>query len=65
MLFRETVAVYYDDHTEHTNQVRTSLGTHYISATKSSRLMLFKETVVIKYEPHWEHITYPLQSPAG
>jgi hypothetical protein len=28
MLFRETVAVYCENHTEHTNPVRTSQETH-------------------------------------
>jgi hypothetical protein len=34
MLFRETVAVYCENHTEHTNTVRISEKTHYVSATK-------------------------------
>jgi hypothetical protein len=35
MLFGETVAVYCENHTEHTDTVRTSQETHYISATAS------------------------------
>jgi hypothetical protein len=37
------------------NRVRTSQETHYISATKSSRLMLFGETVAVYCENHTEH----------
>jgi hypothetical protein len=57
MLFRETVAVYCENHTKqiHTNSVRTSQETHYISATKPNRLMLFRETVAVYCENHTEH----------
>jgi hypothetical protein len=66
MLFRETVAVYCENHTEHTNtlcgqntvyinSVRTSQETHYVSVTKSNRLMLFRETVAVYCENHAEH----------
>jgi hypothetical protein len=52
MLFRETVVVYCENHTEHKdtlcgqnavyiNSVRTSQESHYASATKANRLMLF------------------------
>jgi hypothetical protein len=41
MLFRETAAVYCEKHTEHTDTVRTSQETHYVSATEPNRLMLF------------------------
>jgi hypothetical protein len=52
MLFRETVAAYCENHTEHRytlwaeyslykNSDRTSQETHYVSATKPHRLMLF------------------------
>jgi hypothetical protein len=47
MLFGETVAVYCENYTEHTNPVRTSQETHYVSATETKRLMLFKETVAV------------------
>jgi hypothetical protein len=56
MLFRETVAVYCENHTEHINtlcvgrmqsSVRASQETHYVSATKPNRLMLFRETVAV------------------
>jgi hypothetical protein len=40
MLFGETVAVYCENHTEHTDTVRTSQETHYVSATEPNRLML-------------------------
>jgi hypothetical protein len=81
MLFRETVAVYCENHTEHTdiNSVRTSQETHYVSATKPNRLMLFRETVAvycenhmehtnyinIQFVPHRKHVTSALQSPSG
>jgi hypothetical protein len=41
MLFGETVAVYCENHTEHTDTPCTSQETHYISATEPNRLMLF------------------------
>jgi hypothetical protein len=37
------------------NPVRTSQETHYITATKSNRLMLFGETVAVYCEIHTEH----------
>jgi hypothetical protein len=55
MLFRETVAVYFENHTEHTDIVCTSQETHYVSATKPNRLMLFRETVAVYCENHTEH----------
>jgi hypothetical protein len=56
MLFRETVAVYCENHTEHTNPVRTSQETHYVSATQTNRLMLFRETVAVHCENHMAHV---------
>jgi translation initiation factor IF-1 len=69
MLFGETVEVYCENHTEHINalcgqnaetlymnSVRTSQGTHYISATETNWLMLFGETVAVYCENHMEHI---------
>jgi hypothetical protein len=44
MLFGETVAVYCENHTEHTDTVRTvrtSQETHYVPTTEPNRLMLF------------------------
>jgi hypothetical protein len=41
MLLGETVAVYCENHTEHTDTVRTSQETHYVSATETNGLMLF------------------------
>jgi hypothetical protein len=38
------------------NSVRTSQETHYVSATKTNRLMLFRETVAVYCENHAEHI---------
>jgi hypothetical protein len=40
-LFGETVEVYCKNHTEHTNTVRTSKETPYVSATELNRLTLF------------------------
>jgi hypothetical protein len=74
-LFGETVAVYCENHMEHTDTVRTSQETHYVSATETNRLMLFRETVGVYCEtiwnthiqsvPHRKHITSPLQRPTG
>jgi hypothetical protein len=61
MLFGETVAVYCENHTEHTNtlcghnavyinSVRTSQEAHHVSATKPNRLMLFRKTVAVYCE---------------
>jgi hypothetical protein len=36
----------------HSNSVRTSQETHYVSATKPNRLMLFRETVAVYCEKH-------------
>jgi hypothetical protein len=66
MLFGETVAVYCENHTEHTdtlcgqnaiytNPVRTSQETHSVSTTKPNRLMLFQETVAVYCENHTDH----------
>jgi hypothetical protein len=55
MLFGQTVALYCDNHTEHTNTFRTSKDTHYVSATEPNRLMLFGETVAVYCENHTEH----------
>jgi hypothetical protein len=55
MLFGETVAVYCENHAEHTYTVRTSHETYYVSATETNRLMLFGETVAVYCENHTEH----------
>jgi hypothetical protein len=55
MLFGETVAVYCENHMEHTDTVHTSQETHYISATETNWLMLFGETVAVYCENHMEH----------
>jgi hypothetical protein len=54
MMFGETVTVYCENRTEHTDTVRTSQGTHYVSVTEPNRLMLFGETVAV-CESHTEH----------
>jgi hypothetical protein len=56
MLFKEIIAVYCENHTEHTDPVRTSQETHYVSATKPNRLMLFRETVAVCFEKNMKHI---------
>jgi translation initiation factor IF-1 len=55
MLFKETITVYCENHTDHTDPVGTSQETHYVSATKPTLLMLFKETVAVYCENHEEH----------
>jgi hypothetical protein len=55
MLFGETVPVYCENHTEHTDAVRKSQETHFVSATEPNRLMLFGETVAVYCENHTEH----------
>jgi hypothetical protein len=59
MLFGETVAVYCENHTEHTdtlcgytNPVCTSQKTHYVSTTKPNQLILFGEIIVGCSENH-------------
>jgi hypothetical protein len=47
MLFKETVAVYCENHTEHRNLVRTPLETHYTCATETNRLMSLGETIAV------------------
>jgi translation initiation factor IF-1 len=59
MLFGETVTVYCENHTEHTDTVCTSQETHYVSATKTILLMMFIETVTVYCENHTEHIYSP------
>jgi translation initiation factor IF-1 len=60
MLFWETVAVYCENHSEHTNTLcgqKTQSVPHrkHISATKPNRLMLFRETIAVYCENHTEH----------
>jgi hypothetical protein len=55
MLSKETVAVYCENHREHTDTVRTSQETIYFSATEPNRLMLFEETVAVNCENRTEH----------
>jgi hypothetical protein len=56
MMFEETVDVYYEIHTEHTDTVRTSQDTHCIFATKSNRLLLFSEMIAVYCQDHAEHV---------
>jgi hypothetical protein len=39
----------------YTNSIRTSQETHYVTATKTNRLMLFGATVAVYCENHMEH----------
>jgi hypothetical protein len=55
MVFGETVAVYCENHTEHTDTIRTSQETHHVSATEPNRLMLLGETVAVYCEDPSEH----------
>jgi hypothetical protein len=55
MLFGERVAVYCENHMEHTDTVHTSQETQYVSAREPSRLMLLGETVAVYCENHTEH----------
>jgi hypothetical protein len=57
MVFRETVAVYCENHAKHTDTrtVRTSQETHYVSAIEPNQLMLLGETVAVYCENHTEH----------
>jgi hypothetical protein len=55
MLFGETVAVYFENHTEHTDTVCTSQETHNVPAIGTNWLMLFGETVSVYCENHTEH----------
>jgi hypothetical protein len=63
MLFGETVAVYCENHTEHTDTVRTSEEIRYVSTTEPNWLMLFGETH--RYSPYLTentlHICYRAQ----
>jgi hypothetical protein len=72
MLFREIIAVYCENHTEHINtlwaecsSVRTSQATHYVSATKPNRLMLFRETIAVYFENHTEHTNTSCEQNVG
>jgi hypothetical protein len=56
MLFGETVAVYCENHTEHTDTVCTLQKTHYVSAAGTNRLMLLVETAAVYRENHTGHI---------
>jgi translation initiation factor IF-1 len=51
----ETVTVYCENRTEHTDTVRTSQETHRASATVPNRLMLCGETVTVYCENRTEH----------
>jgi hypothetical protein len=55
MLFGETVALYCENHTEHTDTVHTSQETYYVSGTEPNQLMLFGETVAVYCENHMEY----------
>jgi hypothetical protein len=81
MLFGETVDVFCENRTEHTDTlwaVRTPQETHHVPTTEPNRLMLCGETVDVYCENRTEHTdtvcgqsvphtkhTSPLQSPTG
>jgi hypothetical protein len=65
MLFGETVAIYCENHTEHTDTFRTSQETHYVTATKSNQLMLFVEIVAVYCENYTEHTDTLCEQNAG
>jgi hypothetical protein len=56
MLFGETVTIYCENYTVHTDTVRTSKKTHYVYTTEPNRLMLLEETVAVYCRDHTEHI---------
>jgi hypothetical protein len=62
MLFGETVAVYCENHAEHTDTVRASQETHYVSTTKPNRLMLANAELVPKFHValHASHAALPM-----
>jgi hypothetical protein len=47
-------AVYCENHTEHTDTVRTSQESYRDSVTETNRLMLFGETVAVYCDNHTE-----------
>jgi hypothetical protein len=66
-LFREIIAVYCENHTEHintlcgqnavyTNPVRTSQETYSVSITKTYQLTLFREMITVYCEIHTEQV---------
>jgi hypothetical protein len=55
MLFGETVAVYCENHTKHTDTVRTSQERHHVSVTETNRLMPFKEAAAVYCGIRMEH----------
>jgi hypothetical protein len=61
MLFGETIAVYFENHTEHAYSVWAesrdfnSQEAYYVTATKPNRLMLFGERFTVYFENHTEH----------
>jgi translation initiation factor IF-1 len=54
MLFRETVAVYCENHTEHTDTVPHRKHFKYPLQSPTG-LMLFRKTVAVYCENHTEH----------
>jgi hypothetical protein len=55
MLCGETVDVCCENRTEHTDTVRTSQETHYVSTTEPNRLMMCGEIVAVCSENRTEH----------
>jgi hypothetical protein len=48
---------YCENHTEHTDTVRTSQETHYVSATEPNRLIRFTEEITEQCEINTEHVS--------
>jgi hypothetical protein len=48
MLFGETVVVYCENHTEHTDTVRTSQETHYLTASSDSHEATRQQQAIAK-----------------
>jgi hypothetical protein len=63
MLFREIIAVYCENHTEHINTLCGQnaefssylTGNTYVSPTNTNQLMLFKEIIAVYCENHKQH----------
>jgi hypothetical protein len=60
LMFGKTVAVYCENHTEHTDTVRTSQERCYVSATENNRLMLFRVRGTIYCDKYTENANTPL-----
>jgi hypothetical protein len=55
LLWDQGIPVYCENYREHTDTVRISQETHYVSVKEPNRLMLFGERVVVHCHNHTEH----------